>query len=43
MRKIINPVMCDVYGGKARGFVRIEFENERLSISGVIGPKRMDG
>lgn len=40
MKKIINPVMCDVYGGRARGFVKIEFENERLSISGVIGSKK---
>lgn len=39
MKKIINPVMCDVYGGKARGFVEIRFTNECLSISGVIGPK----
>ena len=40
MRKIINPCTCDTYEGKAKGFCKIEFEDGRLSISGVIGPKR---
>lgn len=40
MRKIINPCICDTYEGKAEGFCKIEFEDGRLSISGVIGPKR---
>lgn len=39
-RKVINPCMCEVYGGEARGFVKIEYEDERLSICGVIGPMR---
>ena len=39
-RKVINPVMCEVYGGMARGFVKIEFADGRLSISGVIGPRQ---
>ena len=40
MKKIINPCMCDTYEGRARGFVKIKFENGILSICGVIGPKR---
>ena len=40
MKKIINPCMCDVYGGRARGFVKIEYNDGRLSLSGVIGPMR---
>lgn len=42
MRKVINPVMCEVNGGaikKARGFCKIAYEDGRLSITGVIGPK----
>lgn len=36
---IVNPVMCDVYGGRARGFAKIQFSNDgSLSICGVIGP-----
>jgi len=39
MKKIINPCMCEVYGWKfSRAFVKIEFKDDRLSISGVIGP-----
>lgn len=37
MEKIINPCMCEVYNGIARGFVKIQYDNNRLSISGVIG------
>lgn len=40
MKKIINPCICEVYGGTANGFVKIEYEDEKLSISGVIGPTR---
>lgn len=40
MRKIINPCTCDTYEGEAKGFCKIKFEEGRLSISGVIGPKR---
>lgn len=40
MKKVINPVVCDVYGGKADGFAKIVFENGRLSICGVVGPTR---
>ena len=40
MKKIVNPVMCEVYDGRARGFVKIEFVDGKLSVSGVIGPQR---
>lgn len=40
MKKIINPCICDAYEGTANGFVKIEYVDERLSISGVIGPTR---
>lgn len=41
MKKVINPCTCPVYDGRmAQGFVKIEFEDGRLSISGVIGPRR---
>lgn len=40
MKKVINPVMCQVSQNKrARGFCKIEYENGKLSICGVIGPK----
>jgi hypothetical protein len=43
MKKIISPCLCKVYtrsGNKAtaRAFYKIQFENGRLSITGVIGP-----
>lgn len=43
MKKIISPCLCKVYtrsGNKAtaRAFCKIQFENGRLSITGVIGP-----
>lgn len=38
MKKVVNPCICKVYGGSARAFCKIEFENGRLSISGVVGP-----
>ena len=40
MRKVINPVMCEVYDGTVRGYAKIEFVDGKLSISGVIGPMR---
>ena len=40
MKKVINPCMCEVYGGNARGFAKIEYKNGRLSLCGVIGPMR---
>lgn len=41
MKKIINPVICDVQRTvKAEGFVKIEFNGNRLSMTGVIGPNR---
>ena len=43
MKKIVNPVMCDVYGGTTMGFVKIEFVDGKLSIFGVIGPRRNGG
>lgn len=42
-KRIINPCMCEVYGGEARGFVKIEYDDDRLSICGVIGPTRNGG
>lgn len=43
MKKIVNPAICTVGGtiyhpARARAFAKIEFENGRLSICGVIGP-----
>lgn len=43
MKKIVSPCLCKVYtrsGNKAtaRAFCKIQFENGRLSITGVIGP-----
>lgn len=43
MKKVISPCFCKVYtssGNKAteRAFCKIQFENGRLSITGVIGP-----
>ena len=44
MKKIINPCKCEVYhpnGEKfpANAYVKIEYKDGRLSLSGVIGPK----
>lgn len=39
MKKVVNPCMCDIGNKKMiRAFAKIEFINEKLSISGVIGP-----
>ena len=43
MKKIISPCLCKVYTSSgneatARAFCKIQFENGRLSITGVIGP-----
>ncbi len=40
MKKIVNPAICQISGSTrdARAFARIEFENGKLSICGVIGP-----
>lgn len=41
MRKIINPIVSYEYGSTpVNGFAKIDFENGKLSISGVIGPRR---
>jgi hypothetical protein len=41
MKKIVNPTMHEGYGAApVRGFCKIEFENGKLSICGVIGPTR---
>lgn len=40
MKKIINPVKCEINGRFERGFCKIEFSEGKLSISGVIGPRR---
>lgn len=39
MKKIINPVSCEIGGRFERGFCKIEFSEGKLSISGVIGPR----
>lgn len=43
MKKVVSPCFCKVYtrsrnGATARAFCEIQFENGRLSITGVIGP-----
>lgn len=38
MKKVINPCKCEVYGGDARAFAKIEYNDGKLSICGVIGP-----
>ena len=48
MKKIISPCLCKVYTSSgneatARAFCEIQFENGRLSITGVIGPLRSGG
>ena len=41
MKKIINPCMCEVYENTlANAFVKIVYENKKLSITGVIGPMK---
>lgn len=42
MRKVINPVLCKVYGrdNPVRGFAEIKWDGKRLSICGVVGPTR---
>lgn len=44
MKKIINPCMCKVWSSTgaerwANAYAEIEFNNGKLSISGVVGPK----
>lgn len=39
MKKILNPCKCPVNGKKYQSYVTIEFENGRISIRGVVGPK----
>lgn len=43
MKKVINPVRCEVNGRFERGFCKVEFTNGNLSISGVIGPRSNGG
>lgn len=43
MKKVVSPCFCKVYTRRgneatARAFCKIQFENGRLSITGVIGP-----
>lgn len=40
MRKIVNPCVCSTYYGDAEAYAKIEYENGKLSICGVVGPKR---
>lgn len=38
MKKIVNPCTCKVGKSAANAYVKIHYENGRLSMSGVIGP-----
>ena len=38
MKKVINPCVCKVGERNANAFAKIEYENGRLSICGVVGP-----
>lgn len=38
MKKIVNPCMCKTFRDVSPAYAKIEYENGRLSISGVIGP-----
>lgn len=40
MIKVINPCICETYEGDANAYAKIEYINGRLSVCGVIGPKR---
>ena len=40
MEKVINPVKCEINGRFERAFCKMEFSKGKLSISGVIGPRR---
>ena len=40
MKKVVNPCVCSTYCGDAQAYAKIEYENGRLSICGVVGPKR---
>ena len=39
MKKIVNPCVCSTYYGDAKAYAKIEYENGKLSICGVVGPK----
>lgn len=38
--KVVNPCVCSTYYGKANAYAKIEYEGGKLSICGVVGPKR---
>ena len=40
MKKIINPCTCNVRGRNENAFVKIEYVDGCLSLSGVIGPRK---
>ncbi len=40
MKKVVSPCVCSTYYGDAQAYAKIEYENGRLSICGVVGPKR---
>ena len=40
MKKIINPCVCETGYGMAQAYVKIEYENKKLSICGVVGPMK---
>lgn len=43
MKKIVNPCMCKIGNRNYRAFCKIEFEDGRLSIRGVVGPNKYGG
>lgn len=40
MKKIVNPCVCSTYYGNAQAYAKIKYEDRRLSIFGVVGPKK---
>ena len=40
MEKIINPCTCEVRGRNENAFVKIEYADGRLTLCGVIGPRK---
>ena len=40
MKKVVNPCVCNTYYGGAQAYAKIEYEDGKLRIRGVVGPKR---
>lgn len=39
MKKVVNPCICSTYYGDAQAYAKITYEDGKLSICGVVGPK----